>query len=207
MPTGGSYFERPFGDHRFSTFSKVSPRVYSPSSVVRNRCRGWHARRRPHSIFIYSAGKKAAELWRDLVRRCKRRRPLRSGPARDLIKDRASIHERPTIVGARDEAGHWEADLIICKRTRPVLVLHERKSRLTLAARLAGKTAAETISHACRLRSNRPGGDLRQRHGLRAARDAAIDASDDHMVLRCLRVVAKRRRRKRQRQTVTLVAA
>jgi hypothetical protein len=27
-----------------------------------------------------------------------------------------------------------------------VLVLHERKSRVTLAARLAGKTAAETIS-------------------------------------------------------------
>ena len=34
---------------------------------------------------------------------------------------------------------------MICKRTRPVLVLHERKSRVTLA-RLAGKTAAETIS-------------------------------------------------------------
>ena len=39
-----------------------------------------------------------------------------------------------------------QSDLIICKRTRPVLVLHERKSRVTLAARLAGKTAAETIS-------------------------------------------------------------
>ena len=32
------------------------------------------------------------------------------------------------------------------KCTRPVLVLHERKSRVTLAARLTGKTAAETIS-------------------------------------------------------------
>jgi IS30 family transposase len=96
--------------------------------------------------FIYRAGQKAAELWRYLARRRKRRRPLRSRPARDLIKDRASIHERPEIVDSRDEAGHWEADLIICKRTRPVLVLHERKSRVTLAARLAGKTAAETIS-------------------------------------------------------------
>ena len=51
---------------------------------------------------------------------------------------------------SRTEAGHWEGDLIICKiickRTRPVLVLHERKSRVTLAARLTGKTAAETIS-------------------------------------------------------------
>ena len=57
-----------------------------------------------------------------------------------------SIHERPENIDARTEAGHWEGDLIICKRTRPVLVLHERKSRVTLAARLVGKTAAETIS-------------------------------------------------------------
>jgi transposase, IS30 family len=74
------------------------------------------------------------------------RRPRRSRPSRDTIKDRASIHERPKTVAARTEAGHWEGDLIICKRTRPVLVLHERKSRVTLAARLIGKTAAETIS-------------------------------------------------------------
>jgi IS30 family transposase len=55
-------------------------------------------------------------------------------------------HQRPKNIDARTEAGHWEGDLIICKRTRPVLVLHERKYRVTLAARLAGKTVAETIS-------------------------------------------------------------
>ena len=33
------------------------------------------------------------------------------------------------IAQGRAEIGHWEGDLIICKRTRPVLVLHERKSR------------------------------------------------------------------------------
>jgi IS30 family transposase len=60
--------------------------------------------------------------------------------------NRASIHDRPEAAANREETGHWEADLIICKRTRPVLVLHERKSRLTLAARLAGKTAAETVA-------------------------------------------------------------
>lgn len=37
-------------------------------------------------------------------------------------------------------------DLVIRKRTRPVLVLHERKTRLTLMARPMGKTAAETVS-------------------------------------------------------------
>src|SRR5205807_1776744 len=96
--------------------------------------------------FIYRATQKAQQLWRYLTRRHKRRRPLRSRPSRDTIKDRVSIHERPKNADARTEVGHWEGDLIICKRTRPVLVLHERKSRVTLAARLVGKTAAETIS-------------------------------------------------------------
>ena len=35
---------------------------------------------------------------------------------------------------------------MICKRSRPVLVLHERKTPITLMSRLAGKTAAETIA-------------------------------------------------------------
>jgi IS30 family transposase len=96
--------------------------------------------------FIYRAAQKAEELWRYLTKRHKHRRPRRARPSRDTIKDRVSIHDRPETIEARVEAGHWEGDLIICKRTRPVLVLHERKSRVTLAARLTGKTAAETIS-------------------------------------------------------------
>lgn len=96
--------------------------------------------------FIYRAGQKAEELWRYLARRRKKRRSLRSRPSRDTIKDRVSIHERPESVGDRSEFGHWEGDLIICRRTRPVLVLHERKSRVTLAARMTGKGAAETAS-------------------------------------------------------------
>ena len=47
---------------------------------------------------------------------------------------------------ARETVGHWEADLVTCRRSRPVLVLHERKTRITLMTRLAGKTAAETIA-------------------------------------------------------------
>jgi IS30 family transposase len=96
--------------------------------------------------FIYRAGQKAEALWRYLVRRRARRRSLHTRPSRDTIKNRVSIHERPDCVDDRSEIGHWEADLIICQRMRPVLVLHERKSRVTLAARLAGKSAAETAS-------------------------------------------------------------
>ena len=96
--------------------------------------------------FIYRAACKGEELWRYLTRRRKRRKPRRARPSRDMIKDRASIHDRPKDVEGRADVGHWEGDLIICKRTRPILVLHERKSRVTLAARLVAKTAAETIS-------------------------------------------------------------
>lgn len=96
--------------------------------------------------FIYRASQKAAELWRYLSRRHRRRKPMKARPSRDTIKNRVSIHERPATVADRQEAGHWEGDLIICKRNKPVLVLHERKSRVTLAARLAGKSAAETIA-------------------------------------------------------------
>ena len=77
--------------------------------------------------FIYRTAQQAEQLWRYLTRRHKRRRPRRSRPSRDTIKDRVSIHERPKKVDARTEGGDWEGDLIICKRTRPVLVLHERE--------------------------------------------------------------------------------
>ena len=69
--------------------------------------------------FIYRAGQKAEGLWRYLARRRRTRRPLRSRPSRDTIKDRVSIHERPGSVADRSEAGHWEGDLIICRRARP----------------------------------------------------------------------------------------
>jgi IS30 family transposase len=76
--------------------------------------------------FVDRAARKGEELWRSLTRRHKRRRPRRARPSRDMIKDRASIHDRPRDVEGRADMGHWEGDLIICKRTRPVLVLHER---------------------------------------------------------------------------------
>lgn len=96
--------------------------------------------------FLYRASQKAAELWRYLLRRRRTRRPMKARASRDRIKGRRSIHDRPAEVEDRQQVGHWEADLVICKHARPVLVLHERKTRVTLATRLSGKTAAETIA-------------------------------------------------------------
>ena len=91
--------------------------------------------------FIYRTAQKAAALWRYLTRRHKRRRPRRARASRDAIKDRASIHDRPKTIEGRGEAGHWEGDLIICKRIRPVLVGHARRAA-------TGKNAAKPPSPA-----------------------------------------------------------
>lgn len=94
--------------------------------------------------WVHAGAQKPDRLWKLLPRsRAKRgRRPARK--PHSTIKDRHSIHERGQDVAARAQGGHWEGDLMFCRRTRPVLVLTERKSRFTIVARLAGKTAAET---------------------------------------------------------------
>jgi IS30 family transposase len=96
--------------------------------------------------FVHRAGQKAEKLWRLLPRGRARRGRRRARQPRGTIAERRSIHDRPASVEGRQEAGHREGDLLICKRTRPVLVLKERKTRFVLATRLAGKSAAETVA-------------------------------------------------------------
>jgi len=79
-----------------------------------------------------------------LPRKRARRGQRKRQTARYAIADRRSIHDRPEDVESRKTAGHWEGDLMICNRTRPVLVPKERKSRFVIAAKPRGKTAAET---------------------------------------------------------------
>jgi len=96
--------------------------------------------------WIFRPGQKSAQLWRYLPRGKAKRGRRRARTSKDRIKDKVHVSERSASAVARAEPGHWEADLVICKRARPVLVLHERKTRLTLMARLMSKTAAETVA-------------------------------------------------------------
>ena len=95
---------------------------------------------------VHRAGQKGEKLWKLLPRGRAKRGRRRARQPRGTIAERRSIHDRPEAVQARKDAGHWEGDLLICERTRPVLVLKERKTRFVLAARLAGKSAAETVA-------------------------------------------------------------
>ena len=102
----------------------------------------------PETIYgwIYRAGQKTERLWRFLTRGRARRKKRSGRASRDTIAEKTHISQRSDDADARETVGHWEADLVICKQSRPVLVLHERKTRITLMSRLAGKTAAETIA-------------------------------------------------------------
>lgn len=66
--------------------------------------------------------------------------------SQDRIGDKTHLSARSSAADARQEAGHWEGDLVLCKRSQPLLVLHERKTRLTLMTRQQGKTARETFA-------------------------------------------------------------
>jgi IS30 family transposase len=96
--------------------------------------------------FINRPGQRGEKLWKLLPRGRAKRGRRRARQPRSAIAERRSIHDRPAAVQERKDAGHWEGDLLICRRTRPVLVLKERKTRFVLAARLAGKSAAETVA-------------------------------------------------------------
>lgn len=67
------------------------------------------------------------------------------------------LSERCKAANERREVGHWEADTIMGKPgTGCILVLVDRKTRYTLAAKLPDKTASTTADAMCRLLSQLP---------------------------------------------------
>ena len=70
-----------------------------------------------------------------------------SSMATELVKGR-SIDERPAIVEARTELGHWEADTVIGRKSgkeAAVLTLVERVTNHYLAIRIPGKNSESVI--------------------------------------------------------------
>ena len=91
--------------------------------------------------FVYRAARKGEELWRYLTRRHKRRRPRRARPSRDMIKDRASIHDRPRDVEDRAGRGALASD-------RPHSVALGGAAHLDLQANLEPGAARLGLSQA-----------------------------------------------------------
>lgn len=83
--------------------------------------------------------------WRHYLPRAKSRRGRRPGkggsPALHM-SGRVPLSQRPTEASSRQTPGHWEADLMAFSRHgQNILMLHERMSRVLIAARLPSKRA------------------------------------------------------------------
>ena len=92
--------------------------------------------------FILKNKRQGGNLYLHL--RCKKQRRKRYGSTnyRGRIPDRISIDLRPAIVDTRSRVGDWELDTIIGKGHKQAIVsLTERKSRLTLIAKVKRKSA------------------------------------------------------------------
>jgi len=114
----------------------------------------WLARERGlkvshESIYRYVRANKAAggSLHRHLRCRKRYRKRYASPPRTGPIVGRTSLDERPAVVDRRLRLGDWEADTIVGKPGKSVIVsLVERRSRLTRLAKAARRTAAEVQS-------------------------------------------------------------
>src|SRR3546814_21045411 len=84
------------------------------------------------------------DYWHRLLPRAKYRRGRsrkQGGSMVNIIKQRRPLSERPAEAGARDVAGHWEADfMLFAQYGQCILVAHERASRFTFIERPARKS-------------------------------------------------------------------
>lgn len=97
----------------------------------------------PAIIYSYIRQDKAngGDLYKHLRHKGYRRRS-KSGDLRGHIRNRVGIEHRPRVVELKNRLGDWEADTVIGKNHKGVLVtLTERRSRLTLIASTQTKKA------------------------------------------------------------------
>jgi IS30 family transposase len=101
--------------------------------------------------FIYAQIRRTQDFsWRRYLPRSKFKRGRRGqsgGSPVKLLKMRRSISERPPAADDRQTLGHWEADyMLFAEYGHNILVAHERKTRLTLIAKLPNRRASPTAN-------------------------------------------------------------
>lgn len=130
-------------------------RGFSPEQIAGRMVRDNAAVRVSHETiyrFIYAEIARTKDYsWRLYLPRAKSKRGIRGvrgGSPASFIKGRVGVQFRDTEALDRRVAGHWEADLLsFAKYGHFVLTLHERTSRLMLAARPKDKSADHIAEH------------------------------------------------------------
>jgi len=97
--------------------------------------------------WIYSPEQQHRKLWQYLSRGQKKRRRITGRRVHtERIKHRVSIHDRPAVVDAREEFGHWESDSVLGARgTGGIHTTIERVSRYYLGVKISQVAAGPTL--------------------------------------------------------------
>ena len=97
--------------------------------------------------YIYSIDVVRQQLYLLLRRYKSKRTKWHSRKKRGIgIKERVSIHERPSVIDEKMELGHWETDSMIFSQQKGILSVQvERKTRLVRIHKCINKTAEETL--------------------------------------------------------------
>lgn len=96
--------------------------------------------------YIYNHAEKQKEFYKHLrTGRKKRQRKFSRKKQKNTIKNRVSIHLRPTEIAKKKEYGHWENDLVEFGREQSgaLSVKYERKAMLCRLHKLKNKKAKE----------------------------------------------------------------
>jgi IS30 family transposase len=99
--------------------------------------------------WVYRNREQGGNAYRYLRQSHRRRRKRRaSEDSRGQIPDRRMIDERPEVVDDRSRIGDWESDTVEGRKSSGFIATHvERKSRFTVAVKVADKSA-ETVTRA-----------------------------------------------------------
>ena len=93
---------------------------------------------------VRADGEAGGDLHRHLRCRKRQRKAYGSPPRTGPIAGRTSIEERPDVAQRRGRVGDWEADTIVGKPGRAVIVsLVDRRSRLTCLAKASSRKSAD----------------------------------------------------------------
>ncbi len=122
---------------------------WSPEQVAGRLARERQAPTISHETiyrFIYAQIARTKDYsWRHYLPRAKSkrgRRGVRGGSSVSFIEGRIPLSQRPAEASDRQTPGHWEADLMMfAKYGQAILTVHERTSRILLAARPDNKAA------------------------------------------------------------------
>lgn len=130
---------------------EIVERKLSPAHALYNLRKMYPKRYLPcvSTVYNHIHDQSLGITWRSLPYRLNPRRRPKQHDRNDyrIIRGNTSIEQRPVEIAMRETFGHWEMDLLVCKKRTAVLAMIERKTREVVLEKVKDKKQA-TIERA-----------------------------------------------------------